>query len=115
MILQPEGEGAVQGSFPDLIATNMLKEAEVKKKSKREDEPDNMRDAHPSSEARLASFKAQDDKNAHEEVVPDKDVLAFYMKSMGFWHGVLFMALGVFCVGLWKVSGTCHFQIHYDD
>lgn len=44
--------------------------------------------------------------SSNEEIKPhETNALRFYLKSMGFWNIVAFIAMGVLTVGLWKVSG----------
>ncbi|EKG10418.1 Putative ABC transporter protein [Macrophomina phaseolina MS6] len=102
--LLSNGEGAVQGSFRELHAQNVLLESEHSNEWE-EDERlvARQKDSHP-GEARLTVSTKGCDKDATEDSASDKYVLAFYVKSMGLWHGILFMVLGVLCIGLWKVS-----------
>lgn len=106
VVLQPHGEGAIQGSFDELRARDLLPDSEPIETCNEGKDRENTQDEPCSREAPKLDSLDKDAVDSSVVNISDKNVLGYYMKSMGFWHGSVFIILGALCIGLWKVSGT---------
>lgn len=112
MALQPNGEGAKQGSLQDLRAQNVLPDSvEDPVQDNTSADERSVQDSNNASQ--LGDNKQREHESISEPIMSDKNVLAFYMKSMGFWNGMLFLVFGILCTGLWKASGMDHAALNF--
>lgn len=110
--LLPNGDGSDQGTLAELSSRDhILQDPRVAGLMEEEDQ-------NKESDKSKLGKKSEADGDSKGGISPeerhilsDKNVVRFYMKSMGFWNVVAFLAMGVVTVGLWKSSGK--FTVQY--
>ncbi|KAL3421008.1 hypothetical protein PVAG01_07453 [Phlyctema vagabunda] len=107
--MHPGGNGVDQGTLSELNDRgHVLQNPEHAAQEEKEEQEELVRQAkQPKTDTKTNAPAGTHSKSAPvkvEETVSDRNILQFYLKAMGLWNTIGFMAMGVFTVGLWKVS-----------
>lgn len=100
IVMLPNGDGLDEGDMAELSSRGRILQSPQDLKDLEEEE------LQGEGDQPAMGKKLEQPISSNEETKPhETNALRFYLKSMGFWNIVAFIAMGVVTVGLWKVSG----------
>ncbi|KAF4634157.1 hypothetical protein G7Y89_g3952 [Cudoniella acicularis] len=104
--LLPNGRGSIDGTLTELSSLGHGLQNPKLEKEEEELSEDSEERKRPSISKTAENPAGSIFESSSDEVniISEKNIIWFYMSSMGFWNNIAFLAMGVVTVGLWKTS-----------